>query len=1509
VQDELSAKPDVSVVVVTYNIPREIQRTLLSLSSAYQRHIGVDDYEVIVVDNGSNPPFDERIFEDLAGNFRLVRIDPAPPSPAHAINQGIAAAKGDIIGVMIDGARITTPGLLHFARQGARLYPTSIVATLGWYLGYDFQRWSMRYGYDKTREDALLASIAWPDDGYRLFDIATLDESSVEGWFFPLAESNALFMRRELWAQLGGVDERFHLPGGGLLNLDTFSRALALPAAQVVIPLGEGTFHQFHGGVATNKPVEDMGSSFDQWNDQYKEIRGHHFEWTLAKPPTFVGTLPRGVLVHFAHAAISPVRADQEAPLGGAFDPDLWSLGSVTRPVNATTAALVELAQKEFRAGRYAGAVAVARLVRERAPDEPEPQRLSSLIAAAIVLHARPQDADHHLALAEAHRLLHEHDAAASHYQAAISIDPSAFSKLLSLKSAEAQRDEHQELSERLRLQIGESLRLKTKLSLRFASDHLGSIARRARQSFRMEGRNSAPTGRSILAAVLRKLGRSDSKRQQTLIAGSGLFDSDWYLARNPDVAASGTNPLVHYLRHGAVEGRDPHPLFDSDWYLAQYSDVACGDSNPLVHYVEHGAVERRNPHPLFDSGWYLAQNPDVAASGENPLAHYLRQGAAEGRDPHPLFDSDWYLAQNPELAAAGINPLVHYIYRGVDKGRDPNPLFDSDWYLLHSPDVAATDENPLAHYIRAGAIERRNPVFVFHTAWYSAQAKVPPSINPLTHFLSDGLALSLPPNAVVSAARMEAVSRRVKADPNYRPTVGHLAPASDFPLPEKLEQFLRASYDGTLVAAIRSQYHFLDFYDRFRIDDTSLGANAEVEQLIDEVTGLIARKRRIQNRESVDATIIIPVHDKLVYTLCCLKAILAAPTRCSYEIVVADDASTDATSSVLGDLDGIVRLLRNSENQGFVRTCNAAAVRARGDIIVFLNNDTIPLPCWLDEIVDMLRRDPTIGLAGPKYLNIDGTLQEAGGIIWSDGSAENFGRGADPGAGPYSYVKDVDYISGAAVAVRAAIWRELGGFDEIYAPAYYEDVDLAFRVRAAGLRTVYQPFSRVIHFEGISHGRDLSGGIKAYQTRNRSTFYQRWRDTLAIENAVPGSGPDGRGGSRNQGRPRILIVDHYVPKPDRDSGSRAMLDYVKLFATAGFQVDFWPLNLQFDGSYTPPLQRLGVEVLYSSGSDIPNFESWLAINGPLLDYVILSRPTVAEGFIDIIDSRCDAKIMFFGVDIHFQRLAREFRTTGNPLAQQAMIDSEKLERKIWSKSDVICYYSNEERDFVLSECPGKTARAVPIFLLNTGRLGEMRRRVLKSGIPATKQAIFVAGFSHTPNVDAVLWLTARIWPSVVAAVPDARLCIVGSSPPAEVLALAGPTTIVTGPVSDSVLHLLYQSSSVSLVPLRYGAGVKGKVLEAISLGVPVVTTKIGIEGIPGAANFIDVCEGEEELAAAVIEILRNPGSRVKKILAGLEYLETHVSEAAARRTLSPDVPELAASEAPRAWSAIVGAA
>ncbi len=402
-------KCDVSVIVVVYNMAREAPRTLLSLSAGYQRHIGAGDYEVIVVDNGSTPPFDPA--STGLENVRLIRLDPHP-SPARAVNRALAEARGDVIGVMIDGARMVTPGLLHFARHGARLYPRAIVTTLTWHLGFDLQGFAIEAGYDPQREDALLASIGWPEDGYRLFEIATLAGSSTDGWFLPIAESNALFMRRETWDALRGFDERFDAPGGGLVNLDTLRRALELPGAEQVILLGEGTFHQLHGGIATGASPQRLAEMFGQWAAQYAAIRGRPFAVArAANPPAYLGTLPRPALQRLVRAALDPARATlgaDEPPLGRAFDRALWTAAMPAPPADPRIAALVDLAQNEFRAGRYEACAAVARLARRHAPDEGEPQRLLALTGVWLPGAEPPPDraAEVAHALAQARRLL-----------------------------------------------------------------------------------------------------------------------------------------------------------------------------------------------------------------------------------------------------------------------------------------------------------------------------------------------------------------------------------------------------------------------------------------------------------------------------------------------------------------------------------------------------------------------------------------------------------------------------------------------------------------------------------------------------------------------------------------------------------------------------------------------------------------------------------------------------------------------------------------------------------------------------------------------------------------------------------------------------------------------------------------------------------------------------------------------------------------------------------------------
>ena len=244
-------------MVVVYNMAREAPRTLFSLSAAFQRDIRAEDYEVIVVDNGSMPPFDPQVLAALEGNFRLIRIDPAPSSPVYAINRGIAAASGEVIGVMIDGARIASPGIIGFAAMAARLSDRFIALTLGFHLGPKVQMKSVPEGYDQHQEDRLLASSGWMEDGYRLFDISVFAGSSSWGWFRPINESNAIFMRRPLWDELEGYDERFTSPGGGLVNLDLFARrrpagCLARhPARRGHVPPGPWRYRdQRHGGAA-----------------------------------------------------------------------------------------------------------------------------------------------------------------------------------------------------------------------------------------------------------------------------------------------------------------------------------------------------------------------------------------------------------------------------------------------------------------------------------------------------------------------------------------------------------------------------------------------------------------------------------------------------------------------------------------------------------------------------------------------------------------------------------------------------------------------------------------------------------------------------------------------------------------------------------------------------------------------------------------------------------------------------------------------------------------------------------------------------------------------------------------------------------------------------------------------------------------------------------------------------------------------------------------------------------
>ncbi len=634
-----------------------------------------------------------------------------------------------------------------------------------------------------------------------------------------------------------------------------------------------------------------------------------------------------------------------------------------------------------------------------------------------------------------------------------------------------------------------------------------------------------------------------------------------------------------------------------------------------------------------------------------------------------------------------------------------------------------------------------------------------------------------------------------------------------------------------------------------------------------------------LPNPAAPRASIIVPVHGQLALTLGCLHALAAAGDDSSFEVIVVDDASPDASGDVLPGIDGL-RYLRNEHNLGFIGSCNAGASHARGEFLVLLNNDTLVQPGWLDSLLSTFERFPDTGLAGSKLVYPDGRLQEAGGIVFQNGRPANYGRNGDPSDPRYNFVREVDYCSGAAIALPTALFRELDGLDAHYAPAYFEDTDLAMRVRRLGLKVRYQPASVVVHLEGASSGTDEGKGIKAWQPVNAGRFRERWAEALQQHPREPDprliddSGMDLA--SRHRQPRRVLVLDSITPTPDRDSGSLRMAELLGLLVEEGCSVVFLPQNLGHDGVYTEALQQRGVEVWWQPWiRDLPR---WLARHGREFDAVIVSRHYVLKPVLNLLQELApQAQRVFDTVDLHFLREQREAEHEGRATALQAAANTRRIELDLIRQVDLTWVVSETERELLAQLAPQARVGVVSnIHRLHEDTLGPQQRRDL----------VFVGGFRHPPNVDAALWLGKDIFPRIRSALPDVRLKLVGADAPAEILQLGQqPGIDVLGHVPE--LEPLLDASRISLAPLRYGAGIKGKVNQSLARGLPVVATPCAVEGMfLHDGRDVLVADNAEDFATCVVRLYGDDDlwSRLRE--AGFENTREHFSRDAARAAL-----------------------
>ena len=568
---------------------------------------------------------------------------------------------------------------------------------------------------------------------------------------------------------------------------------------------------------------------------------------------------------------------------------------------------------------------------------------------------------------------------------------------------------------------------------------------------------------------------------------------------------------------------------------------------------------------------------------------------------------------------------------------------------------------------------------------------------------------------------------------------------------------------------------------------------------------------------DTPDVSIVIPAHNKVEVTYLALASLLLAHNEASFEVIVVDDASTDETTELEEIVSGIT-VIHNAQAQRFIRACNAGAAQARGKYVMLLNNDVEVTNGFLDALIDAFDRFPKVGLVGSKLLYPDGRLQDAGGIIWGTGNPWNYGNGQNPWDPRFCYARQADYLTGAAMMTTKELWDQVGGLSSYLEPMYFEDTDFSFKVREAGYKTYFVPSSIVYHFEGMTSGTDTSSGFKRYQEVNRPKFKRRWAAAYA------GFGEQGVKPDLEKDRGitgRVLFIDYATPRPDRDAGSYAAIQEIRLVQSLGYKVTFMPRNMAHMGGYTEALEKMGVEMIHAPFH--MTMDDYLDKHAQDFDAFYITRFYVARDVIAKLRKLApQTRILFNNADLHFLRELRAGLANDDPARIEAARQTREIELDVMTQADVVLSYNDTEHAVIQSHTDGAVKIAKCPWVVEMPDSTPPREG--RAGLS------FLGNYHHHPNTEAVMWFARQVMPLLQPGHPDLEFIMYGSAMPDEVKGLANEQIKAEGFVKE--ISDAYDQHLIFVAPLLSGAGIKGKVLAALAHGVPCVLTPTAAEGI-----------------------------------------------------------------------------